>query len=61
VQAVNDMLMSSYSRCIRLFDAWPTGQDASFTTLRAKGAFLVSASLTGGVVGSVRIEVRGYS
>ena len=52
-QAVNDMLMSSYGSplpVIRLFAAWPAGEDASFTTLRAKGAFLVSGSISGGAV-----------
>ena len=33
---------------IRLFDLWPSEQDASFRQLRAKGGFLVSASLRGG-------------
>jgi alpha-L-fucosidase 2 len=42
---------------IRLFgDAcWPQAKDASFTRLRAVGAFTVSASLAGGVVGPVTI------
>eukprot|EP01043_Picozoa_sp_COSAG02_P077540 COSAG02_NODE_17018_length_1035_cov_0.917735_1_plen_115_part_00 len=33
---------------IRLFDVWPPNQDASFQNLRAKGGFLISASLRSG-------------
>lgn len=33
---------------IRLFDVWPPEQDASFQHLRAKGGFLISASLRSG-------------
>ena len=52
-QGVNDMLCSSFpDGVIRLFNAWPLGEGASFTTLRAKGAFLVSASLHQRVVRS---------
>jgi len=55
VEAVDSMLMASVSGTIRLFqDAdWPAAKDASFTRLRAKGAFLVTAAQTGGNVGPV--------
>ena len=45
-QAVNDMLLQSSAQdgTMRLFPAWPAAEPASFTTLRAKGAFLVTAS-----------------
>lgn len=33
---------------IRLFDVWPAEEDAAFKRLRAKGGFLVSASLQDG-------------
>jgi hypothetical protein len=49
-QAINDMLCASYGGYIHLFERWPLDEDAAFTTLRAKGGFLVSASLRGGVV-----------
>ena len=55
-QSVNDMLCSSYSGYIHLFERWPQQEDASFTTLRALGGFLVSASLRGGVVANVTIS-----
>ena len=54
-QAVNDMLCSSYSGYIHLFERWPLEEDASFTTLRTHGGFLVSASLHGGIVNNVTV------
>ena len=51
-QAVNDMLMSSYGNppVIRLFEVWPSMQDASFVNLRAKGAFLLTGAITADTV-----------
>ena len=49
-QGVNDMLCASYDGVIRLFSVWPLEENSSFTHLRAKGAFLVSARLRSGVV-----------
>lgn len=49
-QTVNDILLTSHGHGLRLFPIWaalrPT-VSASFTTLRAKGAFLVSAAYDG--------------
>jgi hypothetical protein len=58
VEAVDSMLMQSVSGTIRLFgDAdWPTAKNASFTRLRAKGAFVVSAALSGGKVSPVTLS-----
>ena len=53
--AVNDMLLMSFESFLRFFPVWPRAEDASFTTLRAVGAFLVSASLSAGVVGDIEI------
>lgn len=50
---VNEMLLQSVGGVIRLFPVWRS--DASFETLRADGAFLVSADQTDGRVGDVRI------
>jgi hypothetical protein len=47
-QGINDMLCSSYGGVLRLFDVWPPTEDASFLNLRAKGGFLVNASLQSG-------------
>jgi alpha-L-fucosidase 2 len=54
--AVQEMLLQSYSGVLRLFPAVPaTWKDASFETLRAEGAFLVSAEWEGGAVERVEI------
>lgn len=50
---VNEMLLQSVGGVIRLFPVWRS--DASFETLRADGAFLVSARRTDGNVDGVRI------
>ena len=39
---INEMLMQSFEGVIRLFPCWNKKSDASFTNLRADGAFLVS-------------------
>lgn len=54
--AINDMLLQSHEGFIRLFPVWPRWEDAAFTTLRATGAFLVSASLKNGTVTDVTIK-----
>ncbi|PPK99926.1 glycosyl hydrolase family 95 catalytic domain-containing protein [Parapedobacter indicus] len=52
---INECLMQSYTGTIELFPNWPMDKDAQFTTLRAVGAFLVSASLEGGQVRWVNV------
>jgi hypothetical protein len=52
---VTEMLLQSHESVIRFFPCWPKDQDARFGTLRAKGAFLVSAELKGGIVSGVKI------
>jgi len=52
---VNECLMQSYDGTIRLFPNWPMDKDAEFHSLRAAGAFLVSAALMDGRVGEVEI------
>jgi len=53
---LQEMLIQSYSGTIRLFPAIPaTWKDASFKTLRAEGAFLVSAERKGGSTQSVEL------
>lgn len=59
---VQEMLLQSYSGTIQLFPAVPESwQDVAFSTLRAEGAFLVSAVRTSGRTTSVDItsETRG--
>jgi Glycosyl hydrolase family 95 catalytic domain/Glycoside hydrolase family 95, C-terminal domain len=58
IEAVDSMLMQSVSGTIRLFgDAdWPTSKNASFTRLRAKGAFVVTAAISAGKVSPVTLS-----
>lgn len=53
---INECLMQSYDGIVRLFPNWDTDVDASFSTLRARGAFLVSASLTAGKVDTITVH-----
>jgi hypothetical protein len=48
--AINDLLLQSHGGVMRFFPVWNASAlgPASFTTLRAYGAFLVSASVDGG-------------
>jgi autotransporter-associated beta strand protein len=52
---IQEMLMQSHEGVLRFFPCWPTNLDARFGTLRAYGAFLVSAQLQGGVVTAASI------
>ena len=52
---INECLMQSYTGTIHLFPNWPAGEDAAFHTLRAVGAFLVSAERKNGLVTKVEI------
>lgn len=45
--ALNEMLLQSHEGALRFFPVWPVHRSASFETLRAKGAFLVSAEYDG--------------
>jgi hypothetical protein len=53
--ALNEMLLQSYEGVLRFFPCWPKSLDARFGTLRAVGAFLVSAQLKGGEISGVSI------
>ena len=54
---VNECLLQSYTGELRLFPNWPAGAGrAEFRTLRAAGAFLVSASCAGGAVEWVEVR-----
>ncbi len=53
--AIQEMLLQSHEGVIRFFPCWPRELDARFGTLRARGAFLVSAELKGGAVAGVTI------
>jgi hypothetical protein len=53
--AVNEMLLQSHEGVLRFFPVWPKDQNARFGSLRAVGAFLVSAELKDGTVAGVKI------
>ncbi len=52
---LQETMLQSWDGAIRLFPAWPRNLDASFTTLRAEGAFLVSATWQEGLLQEARI------
>ncbi|OIV35736.1 hypothetical protein BIV57_19865 [Mangrovactinospora gilvigrisea] len=58
LEALNSLLMTSEGGTVRLFPSWPRDRDASFTDLRAKGAFLVSAELSGGRITSAEVRAE---
>ena len=53
---LNEMLLRVENGVLTVFPNWDDAIDASFTDLRADGAFLVSAEMTGGVIRSVSIK-----
>jgi alpha-L-fucosidase 2 len=54
--AINEMLLQSHEGVIRLFPVWPADLNARFGSLRAAGAFLVSAQLQNGLVRGVKVS-----
>lgn len=52
---INECLMQSYNGQIILFPNWDRRNDASFVSLRARGAFLVDATLKDGSVKEVSV------
>lgn len=44
VETINSMMLQSVDGVLHLFPCWPDGRPASFTRLRAKGAFVVSGA-----------------
>ncbi|WP_343247835.1 discoidin domain-containing protein [Diplocloster hominis] len=54
IEFINNMLLQSADGIIKVFPNW-TGADAGFTSLREKGAYLVSSSLTNQTVDYVDI------
>ncbi len=56
LQPLQETMLQSWDGCLRIFAAWPKDMNGSFTTLRAQGAFLVSAAFEGGVCGDVTLS-----
>jgi len=50
-----ELLLQSIGDVLRVFPAWPRDKDARFTSLRARGGFLVSAVQADGRVRRVRV------
>jgi hypothetical protein len=55
IEALDSMLLQHEDGILRVFPDWPSSMDASFTRLRAKGAFLVSSVQTHGIVSWIDI------
>jgi len=55
IEALNSMLLQHKDGVMRVFPDWPASMDASFTRLRAKGAFLVTSEQRNGRVLSIDI------
>ncbi len=55
LQPIQETMLQSWDGCIRIFAAWPKDMNGRFTTLRAQGAFLVSAAHQDGAVCDVTI------
>lgn len=53
--AINEMLLQSHEGVIRFFPCWPQNMGARFGSLRAVGAFLVSAEMKNNIVQHVTI------
>ena len=53
---VNEMLCMSNQNNLRVFEIWPKEQDASFSSIRCEGAFLVSAAIKNSEVQFVKIK-----
>lgn len=56
IEAIDSMLLQHELGVLRVFPDWPKDMDASFTDLRAKGAFLVSSQQHNGRVSFVDIR-----
>jgi hypothetical protein len=50
IEAVDEMLLSSYDGVLRFFPAWPMARNVSFSNMAAVGDFQVSSGVTGGVI-----------
>ena len=53
---INECLLQSYDGVLRLFPNWPLDRAAEFRTLRAVGAFLVSAACEKGAVQWIEVQ-----
>ena len=61
IETIDSMLLQHELGVMRVFPDWPLNKDASFTHLRAKGAFLVSSEMRAGQVRFVDITAERRS
>lgn len=59
VTTIDEMLLQSFEGVVRLFPDWDLSSDASYSNLRADGAFLVTASLKDGVIDAEIVSEKG--
>lgn len=60
IEAVNQMLLSSYDGVLRMFPAWTFGQAASFSNMGAVGGFSVSSTMSNtGIQGTAVLSNKG--
>ena len=52
---INECMLQSYNGELRFFPNWPSDKKAEFSSLRAAGAFLASASIENGEIGKIDI------
>jgi len=55
IEALDSMLLQHENGILRVFPDWPSSMDASFTRLRAKGAYLVSSEQRAGTVTLIEV------
>ena len=53
---INEMMLQSHEKVIRLFPCWPKNKDARFVNLRGYGAFLISSEMRDGEVTFIEIK-----
>lgn len=53
---ITEFLMQSNDNIIRVFPSWPADKDARFSSLRARGGFLVSAQNINGAISKLLIK-----
>lgn len=58
IETIDSMLLQHELGVLRVFPDWPKDMDASFTNLRAKGAFLVSSQQHDGRVTFIDIQAQ---
>lgn len=53
---ITEFLLQSNGNIVRIFPAWPEDKNASFSDLRARGGFLVSAKQKSGTISNFTVE-----